>query len=296
MKSVYGVGGVPGVGNPAAMNALLASQMFLMADLYTFTFSDASVLRFTNADGDLTVLGNVFSSTGAQLTRGQVRTIIGVEVDTLEINFMLNSTVQINSKPVAQFARQGGFDGATLELWRTFMPPTSWGDVSAGYLIQFIGRVGESEAMRTGVKLMINSDLELLNIQLPRNLYQAGCVHTLFDAGCALNRASYATAKLVQAGSTKLLLNATLVQADGYFDQGTVLFSSGVNDGLRRTVKSYVTGALTLAYPLPDVPALGDAFTAYPGCDKLMDTCTSRFSNIANFRGYPFIPVSETSY
>jgi hypothetical protein len=42
VKSVYGVGGVPGVGDPAAMNALLNSQQFLMADLYTFTLANGS--------------------------------------------------------------------------------------------------------------------------------------------------------------------------------------------------------------------------------------------------------------
>lgn len=298
MKSVYGVGGVPGVGSSAAMDVLLASQQFLMADFFSFTLADGSFLRYTNADGNLTILGSVYSAVGPLLTRGPTRTIIGVEVDTLEVNFLVNSTVQINSIPIAQFAAQGGFDGARLGLGRVFMPVGSWGDVSAGYLIQFVGRVAEVVPTRSNIKVSVNSDLELLNILLPRNLYQSTCVHTLFDAGCTLVKSTFAAAgaTTVLAGSTTTLLNCGLAQAAQYFDQGTVTINAGVLSGLTRTVKSYVPGAITLAYPLPSVPANGTAFTAYPGCDKLQATCTNKFSNLSNFRGFPFIPVAEASY
>ena len=296
MKSVYGVGGVAGVGSPTAMNALLASQQFVMADLFTFTLSDASALRYTSGDGDLTVLGNVFSSVGPFLTRGPTRSIIGLEVDTLEINFLVNSSVLIGSVPLAQFASAGGFDGARLALWRTFM--ATYGDVSAGYLIQFVGRVADLEATRTGVRMNVNSDIELLNVMLPRNVYQAGCRHKLYDAGCSLTQATFTTANAAAGGSTRYVVNSTLAQADNYFDLGVIAFTSGVNSGLTRTVKSYAnaSGAVTLAYPLRTAPTAGDTFDIYPGCDKTSSTCDTKFSNVVNFGGFPTIPAPETAY
>ena len=39
--------------------------------------------------------------------------------------------------------------------------------------------------------------------------------------------------------------------------------------------------------------AVGDAFTVTAGCDKLFATCQSRFSNSANFRGFPHIPGND---
>lgn len=292
MKTAYGCsdGG-------AALYALLDSQQFLMADLFVFVLADGSVLRYTDADGDLPFLGNVFSSAGPLLKRGTLRSVIGVEVDTLEVNFLVNSTVQINGMPIAQFARIGGFDGARMALWRSFMPVGAWGDTSAGVLVQFVGRVAEAEPARSGVTLNINSDLELLNIMLPRNVYQAGCIHSLYDAGCALVKASFAVASAVASGSTKMVLNCGLAQAAGYFDLGDVIFTGGANNGLSRSIKSYVPGVITLAYPLPNTPAVSDGFNAYPGCDGLQATCSSaKFNNLANFRGFPFIPVAETSY
>jgi hypothetical protein len=31
----------------------------------------------------------------------------------------------------------------------------------------------------------------------------------------------------------------------------------------------------------------------YKGCDKTTATCAGRFNNLANFRGYPFVPPPE---
>jgi len=47
--------------------------------------------------------------------------------------------------------------------------------------------------------------------------------------------------------------------------------------------------------PLPFAPNAGDAFTAYPGCDKTQNTCTAKFNNLANFEGFPYVPAPETA-
>jgi uncharacterized phage protein (TIGR02218 family) len=285
----------------AALISLLNAQQFISADLYTFTLASGTIYRYTNADGDLTSGGFLFSSAGPTLSRGRTRIVIGVEVDTLAISFGVNSSVLIGTIPVAQFAAQGGFDGARVKLERVFMPLTSWGDTSAGTLIMFVGRVAEVQCTRSGVAMNVNSDLELLNVMLPRNLYQAGCVHSLFDTGCTLLKASYAAAgtTTAAAGSTAKVLNCALTAATGWFDLGTVTFTGGLNTGVSRTVKSQTlagTDTLTLSNPLPYTPTVGDAFIAYPGCAKTSAICDSKFANKVNFRGFETIPAPETSY
>jgi uncharacterized phage protein (TIGR02218 family) len=62
-------------------------------------------------------------------------------------------------------------------------------------------------------------------------------------------------------------------------------------------VKSVVVGAsLILMYPLPAAPATGDAFTVYAGCDHTPATCSARFANLANFRGFPYVPPPQIAY
>ena len=149
---------------------------------------------------------------------------------------------------------------------------------------------------RTSVKFTAKSFLELLNIQMPKNLYQPPCNHTLYDAGCGLSKAAFTVTGTTNAGATKSAIPNGLTQADGYFALGSLTYTSGVNSGISRTVKDYTTGNVSLAYPLPNAPAAGDTFTIYPGCDLMQATCTNKFGNVVNFKGFPFVPLPITSY
>lgn len=279
----------------AALIALLDSQQFLMADLYTFTLSDGTtILRYTNADGDLVVSGNTFTAMGPLLSRGNTTLKIGTEVDSLDVMLGTNVSVIQNGISIGHFAQQGGFDGARLKLERVFMG--TWGDTSAGTLIMFVGRVSDVVVGRTVVDITVNSDLELLNIMLPRNTYQAGCIHTLFDSGCGIVKSSFAVSGNTTSNSSASQINCNLSNANGYFGLGTITYVSGQNNGTSRTIKSYSTGNLSLSLPFLFTPSTGDTFVAYPGCDKTVPTCTGTFNNVVNFRGYPFIPSPETAH
>jgi uncharacterized phage protein (TIGR02218 family) len=130
---------------------------------------------------------------------------------------------------------------------------------------------------------------------LPAVILQPGCTNTLFDARCGLVKASFAESNVVQAGSTVNKLLSLSAKADGYYDNGQIAFISGANAGLVKAVKQYLGQFFTFNSPLPFVPNAGDAFTAYPGCDKTQLTCTNKFSNLVNFEGFPYVPSPETA-
>lgn len=229
------------------------------------------------------------------IKRGPIRTVTGVEVDSLDLTLMCNSDVLVQGVPLAQFASSGGFDGARVQVDRYFS--ASWQSAACGSLNLFTGRVSELSVSGTEVKTAVKSDLELLNIKMPRNLYMAQCVHTLYDSGCGLSAAAFTVTGNTTANSTTLAVNCNLAQAAGYFDLGTIRFTTGANAGITRTVKTHTSGVIAPSFPFPYTPAAGDLFTAKPGCDKLMATCNSaKFSNLANFRGAPFIPAPELTY
>lgn len=276
----------------SALLALLNSDTFIMADLFTFDLPNGITVRLTSADGDLTVDGNVFSA--ARIKRGRVRVVCGVEVDTLEITIYTNEGDSVGGISFITSLNLGALDGAHVTLERVFMP--TFGDTSAGTVILFGGRVADLQFGRSETRLQVKSDLELLNIQMPRNLYQVGCLHTLFDAGCALSKASFGDDNTAAAGATATAFRGSQTKADDYYAAGTVTFTSGWNAGASYTVKSYASGVFTLLRPTLYVAALGDAFTAYPGCDKAKATCADKFSNVIHFRGYPYIPPPETAY
>lgn len=76
----------------------------------------------------------------------------------------------------------------------------------------------------------------------------------------------------------------------GWFDYGVITFTSGLNAGLSMEVKSYTVGQIVLWLPMPFVIAVGDAYTMVAGCDKTIDTCNTKFGNVVNFRGEPYLP------
>lgn len=189
-----------------------------------------------------------------------------------------------------------------LPQWATI---TNAADPILAYLVLlnvFLGRVAQVQISRAKAVISINSHLELLQNAMPRNLFQSGCRHTLFDAGCTLAQASFGVACSVLAGGTNNLLNASvpgLPAGSGTFALGQILFTSGANSGLRVGVRSWAfvsggTTVFTLLNPPPFAPAPGDTFTAFPGCDKSFATCTA-FSNQANFGGERWIPAIETA-
>jgi len=221
--------------------------------------------------------------------------VAGIEVDTLSVEVLADPSHTMLGTPVLEMAHNGGLDGATMQIERAFMPVNDPTDTSAGTLILFSGRINVDEIDRGRISMSVLSDLELLNVQMPRNIYQPGCSHSLFDAGCGLTKASYAVAGTVASGSDVSTINCALSNPADYFTLGTVTFLSGPNAGVSRTVKSYAPGVLGFSLPLKAAPVVGDTFNTYPGCDKTQTTCTTKFNNLIRFRGFPYIPIPETA-
>lgn len=277
-----------------ALKNLFASGVPLFtADLYTITLTDGTVIRYTSAEIDLTVGGNLFTS-GPVIKRGRVKWTVGVDVDSLDITIAdPNGNTTIGGVAILQAIHNGVFDGAEIELDRFFT--NDWTDTSFGSVVYFSGIVGDVKPGRSEATITVNSTLTILNQQMPRNIYQPGCNHTLFDTGCTLLASAFKASSSASAGSTKTAVACGLLQADGYFALGKMQFTSGPNAGVWRTVKSWTGGVLTPYYPWPAAPGTGDTFDAYPGCDKTQATCSTKFSNLPNFNGYPYVPTPETA-
>ncbi|MFP5084623.1 DUF2163 domain-containing protein [Acinetobacter pittii] len=275
--------------------ALLDANQFIMADLYTITTIQGIEYRYTNYDFDLTVGGNKFLSDGPIISREGVSLSLGIEVDNLSIAIGTNESTKFGEVPVAQAFHNGVLDGARFKLERIFMDAQTPTDTSAGTLVLFEGRIVEPEFDRYEIKASVVSDVDGLKLQMPRNLYQPGCLNTLFDSACGLRSSDFSVNTTIAANSTPNRILCELSQPQGWFTQGVVEFLEGVNIGIKRTVRLHETGALLLTLPLLEMPAIGEAIRVYPGCDKRLETCTNRFNNRARFRGSPFVPVPETS-
>jgi uncharacterized phage protein (TIGR02218 family) len=282
--------------SPALQTMFNTVTQFIMVEIYTITLVSGQVLYYTSAD--IPIVWNGFTYvTGPKITRDSVKTILGVQVDTLDVTFFPEMTDLINGNLFLYEASVGVFDGAWFSCDRLFL--TSYGATPTGSVNMFQGMTSAAVVGRTSCKFTISSPLDLLNVQMPRNVYQAGCQHNLFDVGCTLNSATYRIACTITAGSTNSDLYFTQVGGNrvlNFYQLGNVTFTSGINAGLSRSIYwDNGAGGVQLYYPLPNPPAVGDTFTMVPGCDKQQYTCSYKYGNLANFRGFPYVPVPETA-
>lgn len=275
---------------------LAANVEMMMCELYDITLADGTQFHYTTFDRNLIVGGTMYLTGPPNVKRGTVDEVIGLsKVGTLNLEIHANPTDLINGVPILQKVVRGDFDKAALTVRRLFMDS---GLNQQGAVIRFVGNIGDlDQVSRTVAKFTCKSKVEDLNIQLPRNILQPTCIHTLFDSGCTLSKAAFAVNGTVQAGSTVNKLITNLTQADSYFDNGQLVFTSGSNNGHVVSIKKFFNsgGEVFFVVPLPAVPSAGDTFTIYPGCDKTQNTCQTKFSNLANFGGFPYVPVPETA-
>lgn len=277
----------------ALLNFLNSAARFVMVDLFTFSLKNGVTLRFCTASVPVTFNGQTWLPAPAGLTRSKIRWVTGIEVDTLDIAFPADSSVMINTVSMLQAAVLGLYDDAKVSLHRLYL--RDWGD-PVDAVLMFVGHVSTTQVQRTVVHFTVKSDLDRLNVQMPRNLYQSSCSNTLYDAGCTVNVNAYAVPGSVTAVESGAIFSCSTAFDDGYFQMGAIKFTSGANTGLTRTIKSYLGNRVYLTNPLPFDVGVGDAFMLTPGCDKLRNgDCTNKYNNAKNFRGFPYIPVPETA-
>lgn len=275
------------------IQARLDAGNFRMADLFTITLLGGQAIRLTSADIALTVNG--FTHQPAIIKRTRTRAVLGIEVDTMTLTISPTADLTVLGNPFLQAVHAGALDGAEVLVERIFME--SWGNTAtAGFVHLFEGSVASPLVDGAKAVIKVKSMTDQLNVMMPRNLFLPSCGRVLYRSGCGVDRALYATGGIVLSGSNKTALLAGLNKPDGYFNQGYMMFTSGLNSGVIRTIKSHTMNLLNLSLPLAYLPAAGDTFTVYPGCDKTLATCSAKFNNIIKFRGFPWIPVPETAY
>lgn len=290
--------------------AMYTQHPYWIADAFVVTLASGTVLYLTNAPDRLyaysfpyaTLPGGTVYYETTLIRRGPYKAKVGMQVDDMELVFQ-DRALMLDGKALVDAVNAGALDNATIQAITAvilksnvpgILPPND--RFLFGTVNQFIGRVSDVEVDYEGVRVKVRSQLELLNVRMPRYVFQPGCQHTLFDNRCALVKSSWGAASTAASGSTTTTINSAHAQASGYFDLGTVEFTSGANSGQKRSVKSYTPGVFVLSNPLPNTPTVGDAFTAYPGCDKRKTTCSTKFSNLAKHRAFPYVPTPETAY
>lgn len=189
--------------NMTLRSALLARTPMFSADLFTVSLATGTVLRWTSFEHDVSYSGNTWSSMGPALQRSTWSSRNTTEVTEMEI-ILYSSGLDYADGNIKKLIHDGLLDGAYLQLDRAFMP--GGGDTSLGLITLFGGRMGKVEINAISAKITVEASNVLMQQNIPRNTYQLGCLHTLYDHGCKLDRAAH-TATYAVASASQLTIN-----------------------------------------------------------------------------------------
>jgi uncharacterized phage protein (TIGR02218 family) len=127
----------------------------------------------------------------------------------------------------------------------------------------------------------------------PRKLYSRMCNNMLFDGSCRVVESEWVSEMTVTFASG-LWLTAVELGAfpNDHFKYGTVVRQLTTGAQERRMIYQHYSNKITLLIPFIAVEN-GEVMTVYPGCNRTLATCYSRFDNVLNFGGFPGMPRSN---
>jgi uncharacterized phage protein (TIGR02218 family) len=264
-----------------------------MANCYSFRLVNGWWYYFTDYDLPIMWQGNTFEAQSVLVEGVKYKIAVGLEVDRQQLTISPAVDTTINGSPWLIALRDGAFDGAFFRRDRVFMDPALPGGMDG--LTLFQGRVSTIDKVtRISAQITVASPLVVLDYYMPKNIFSPTCLHVLYDSGCQANKTVFETQTRVGVGSTNRIINCSDGSASTNHVQGAMYFNSGIDAGLRATIKSVNPGvSWELMYPLPEIPQEGDSLLVYFGCDHTPGACQSKFNNIAHFRGFPNVPPPD---
>lgn len=301
----------------SATEAILAKGQYLYYELYDVTLPTGQVYHYTNGEvalNNVTVyvpggtIGPFNYQTGVSLVRDSLEQQSGTAAGKLKFAFIPqadspNSPILLAGYTPQQAARYGFLDGASVMMSKCFLnPPTAAAglDTSPGAMGYFLGTIQGVDVDRFFLDITVEDALSLLgDQQMPKNLMQVGCFHQVYDPGCGLLAATLSVTGTIATAGDLSHFTSNLTQVDDYFDLGAMTLTGNVTPllaGQKVNVASFKhsAGAIAVVNPLSVLPAVGDTFVIYPGCDRQQLGGCTKLNNLPRFGGIPYMPVPET--
>jgi uncharacterized phage protein (TIGR02218 family) len=273
----------------AGLQAHLDSGTTTLAWCWRIERADSVVLGFTDHDRALE-FGGVTYEPESGFAASEIRSGPDLAVDAQEAEGVLSSDTITETDIL-----DGRWDNAAVEVWRV-----NWQDVGERALMRR-GAIGQVRRGRLAFVAEVRSLAHILNQTVGRT-FQHACDAELGDARCGVDlgdpafRGSGSVAALV--GDRTFTASGLAGFLAGWFALGRLTWTSGANAGRTAEVAAHTVSGGVRQLVLLEAPvrpiAPGDDFDVVAGCDKRLETCRDRFSNVVSFRGFPHIPGQDT--
>jgi uncharacterized phage protein (TIGR02218 family) len=268
------------------MVAHMAQPAHTRARMLRLDLLDGSSIGITTHDrpilfdlGD----GAIVYSPETGIMPGAVSLSIGFDTDNYEVSGPIADTVTLDAILGRRFNR------ARARLFEV-----NWKSLTAGAIKLMAGNVGEARIEGGKFVLAIRNDLDRYNQTVGRILTPM-CDADLGDARCTASFVSVDAVVTAATDAMRFTVSFTGAYADGFFNAGKVVFTSGALAGTpAMEIHDWSAGGAIVTFmSLADVPAIGDTLSVRQGCPKTRTACRDTFGNAINFRGFPEVPGSD---
>ena len=244
-------------------------------ELFEFNLADTTYWRYTSADEDKTVSGNVYEAITIDCPP--------VESSQDAIRNSLTITMPVDTDLPASYVSGPPTDTISVTIMRYHEGDGNVIVTWVGHLINL--KFGEH------AEIICESLLRSLQRPFPKETYQIACTATLYSYHCGVDRALYKQTATLSAVDGLTLTSASFgTHPDDYFAGGYVEYLSG---GLytRRFIVSHTGNDIVTDLQLGAIAT--SSVDAYPGCNHTTSDCHTKFNNIVEYKGCPFIPLKN---
>lgn len=275
----------------------LEQSTLSVATLVRITRTGGTVSGYTDHDIDIVWNGTTFRALGGYVPSA-ISTSAGLNVDNLAIEGPF--TIYLAKADLIA----GLYDFCDIDVYQI-----DYFDLTGGVIVLQSGKIGETTLKDYGFSAQFRSKVDLLQQQIGE-VTSPTCKAALGDSRCGITIAEWTETGTVSAVTSDKEFEATVdspyavvtagnaadgdVEADGWFNGGRLTWTAGDNDGLAMecNTQTYAAGvfSFTLFLDMPYDISVGDTFSVYAGCPRILSTCLGKFNNVVNARGEFFVP------
>lgn len=241
---------------------------------------DGVTLAFTTHDRNLWI-DNILHRATPGMIPSAIRRSADFEPDSAEVQGALSH----DSISAADLAI-GRFDSA-----RVLIGLVDWETLERQLLYRgAIGAVAEEAGGFTAT--LQSRKAELQRDPVPRT--SPSCRAVFCGPGCTLSAARFSHDAVLTGfdpAENAVSLDCTTLPAS--LVGGILRWLDGPQSGTTTGIIALSNGALVLDIPLDTPPPIGSRALVREGCDRTLQTCSTRFGNALNFQGEPFLPGND---
>lgn len=266
-----------------ALGDHMAQDVTTLATCWRIRRRDGVLMGFTTHDTGIIVDQLEYMPSSA-FSPSNISSSNAMNVDNLDVQGALSGAA-VTSEDLAS----GRYDFSEVEIFMV-----DWSMPDAGKLLLRKGWIGEVKIRDGQFVAEVRGLMQSLQ-QTVGEVYSAECRADLGDARCRVDLSLVSVAgKVTAAIDQGSFVDTGRTEGNGWFEYGLLRWQTGNNAGQAMEVRRFSEQTFTLFEAMPKPVSVGDIYSVYAGCDKRSATCKTKFGNILNFRGEPFVPGTDS--